>query len=278
MKMKIVRRLAYMGLLSMAVGCSDNGEDAVEVSESEDDDSDEDEEESGESDDAESDDDSDDDDTESEDDEAEDDDSDDDDTESDDDEAADDDTESEDDEAEDDEAEDDEAESDDDTAETGDSPIDVAAACIAEDEDNECPDLIACVVEECSDDFNECFETGGACEDVLTCVEAADFSCDADCEASEACDECITDSVGACAFTSCGSELLACNTGSTDDPTPDEEEEAGSDSACAQLEACCDSLSGDEQATCNQAVDAATGPTAEIACGLALGLFSSLCG
>jgi hypothetical protein len=116
------------------------------------------------------------------------------------------------------------------------------------------------------DEYKQCFGDsfmsgtfGGPCKTYMECVSGCncDAACQQGCTLDATCQDCMTNTLTACATSKCSTELQQCSgtggggtggggTGGT-----------GSGSAtCADLSACCSSLSGTDQSTCQQQYDA----------------------
>src|SRR5690606_28104495 len=80
---------------------------------------------------------------------------------------------------------------------------------------------------------------------------SAKDQCDNDCSPDQACLNCLTTTIGGCVSSKCSAELSECSGG-----TPaDIDIEALGSATCADLEACCNSLSDDQQASCTMQLE-----------------------
>lgn len=111
-----------------------------------------------------------------------------------------------------------------------------------------------CVVQTCDAEYEQCFgadyangNVGGACGDLLTCAMACqdcDQACLQDCSNQHftgTCKDCIIGPIATCAVSAITSGTCALPCGPT----------TGTGGACEKLQACCGSLTGDDQTNCN---------------------------
>lgn len=115
---------------------------------------------------------------------------------------------------------------------------------------------------------------GGACEAFMTCTADAPDPCMNDCTPDATCTECML-TLGQCVAGACSAELQECAGGAT--PAPSGSIGLGS-GTCEDLEACCASLSGDEQTSCTQQFDSLQAG-GDLACSAGLSIYqaSGLC-
>lgn len=157
------------------------------------------------------------------------------------------------------------------------TPMQVAAgACNMTAGDAGCTGLVeyqACVAMSCKATYETCLGknyqsgdySGSVCEAYARCnTEAAD-PCNADCTIDEACQTCFAD------FSNCATQcvsLLDCG-GLTTFPDAGD---IGGGKTCADLDACCASLSGDTKASCEMYADQIR-PSGDMFCGAAVPAF-----
>ncbi|MCK6535837.1 MAG: hypothetical protein L6Q84_22950 [Polyangiaceae bacterium] len=120
---------------------------------------------------------------------------------------------------------------------------------------NTCKEYTDCAQAKCDTEYQECLGagyksgsfSGGKCETYMNCVTACncDTTCTSKCTMDSACQGCMTGTLASCTSSKCSAELQQCaGTGG-----------AGSGGAsgggtCADLEACCNKLSGSDQTNC----------------------------
>lgn len=147
-----------------------------------------------------------------------------------------------------------------------------AGACEQGESDPDCDiqPYVDCMLDACSTQYETCLGanymagdfSGGACEGFMECVNDAPNQCDHDCTQDQACESCFS-TLGSCALSNCASELSAC-TGGVD---------LGGDvgaiggATCADLEACCASMSGEDAANCESGLEMVR-PAGDIGCGV----------
>jgi len=156
---------------------------------------------------------------------------------------------------------------------------------------DECTDYNECAQRECGSEYAECMGddfasgdfSGGTCESMFECLQGCtsgdtcDFNCAGDCfgEASNPCTDCLL-AAGACGEEACADEYEACNadpstttTGTTTAGTT-----GGGGGTCEDLEACCNSLDGDEQAGCLDGLEASEA-SGDQACDIILQIYQA---
>lgn len=120
---------------------------------------------------------------------------------------------------------------------------------------NTCKEYTDCAQAKCDTEYQECLGagyksgsfSGGKCETYMNCVTACncDTTCTSKCTMDSTCQGCMTGTLASCTTSNCSAELQKCaGTGG-----------AGSGGAsgggtCADLEACCNKLSGSDQTNC----------------------------
>lgn len=120
---------------------------------------------------------------------------------------------------------------------------------------NDCPDYTNCEQTKCDSAYQDCLGagyktgsfTGGKCETYMKCVTACncDTNCTKNCTMDSACQGCMTGPLQTCVTSNCSAELQKCaGTGGSGSGG------ASGGGTCADLESCCNKLSGSDQTNC----------------------------
>jgi hypothetical protein len=132
---------------------------------------------------------------------------------------------------------------------------------------DDCPAYVECATTQCATQYDECLGagweagnfSGGKCETFMECAAACDCedtSCGTECfnNAGADCTNCLTSTVGACVATHCLDEATSCGSGGTGG-TGSGGTASMSTKTCADLQACCNSLSGTDKTDCQTLYD-----------------------
>lgn len=125
---------------------------------------------------------------------------------------------------------------------------------------DDCPEYVSCAENKCKAEYKQCLGdnfmsadfSGSPCESYMTCVLGCDCdqSCLSNCYANMPadCKNCMTGPLTSCVSSNCSAELQQCaGTGGTGG--------SSSGGTCADLAACCSSLSGSDQTQCQSTYD-----------------------
>jgi hypothetical protein len=149
-------------------------------------------------------------------------------------------------------------------------------------QDSDCDAYVECATNHCQAEYQQClgedYESGdfssGTCESFISCSLDADDPCENSCSPDQACISCFI-TLGQCVSAACSAELQECGGGSASQTQPSG---AGSvefgDATCEDLKACCDSLSGTDQADCNQQY-MALATAGDIGCAASLSIYQA---
>lgn len=134
-----------------------------------------------------------------------------------------------------------------------------------------------CVETQCASNYEACLGSGyksgsigGRCEEFMNCALNSPDPCKAtDCAPSDDCAACMFEIASCVLSSSC--ELPSCATGG-EQPSPGDVP-GGTGGGCAALMACCNSLSGDDQSTCQSSLDGSMG--LDIVCDATLSIYQA---
>ena len=161
-----------------------------------------------------------------------------------------------------------------------------------DDTSEECTAYRDCSLNECESEFEECMGpnvasgdySGGVCEAYFDCAadcqsgNQCDIQCLGDCLAeSEDCETCLTAS-SACASEACPDDYEACqeNQGTSTSVSSTGSTTGGGGGTCMDLEACCNSLEGDDQTECFDGLDGIEqGGGGDAICGALLSVYQA---
>ncbi len=121
---------------------------------------------------------------------------------------------------------------------------------------NDCPAYTNCAQSKCDAEYKDClgasYKTGsfagGKCETYMNCVVACncDTTCTQKCQMDATCQTCMTTTLSGCVTSQCSAELQQCaGTGGATGTGG-----ASGGGTCADLAACCASLSGNDKTNC----------------------------
>lgn len=143
---------------------------------------------------------------------------------------------------------------------------------------NDCPAYVDCAEAKCMAEYKQCLGDsfmsgtfGGPCKTYMECVSGCncDATCQQGCTLDQACQDCFTGPLTSCLTSNCSAELQQCaGTGGSGTGG------GGGGATCADLAACCASLSGADQTTCQQQYDAVKAG-GDAACGAVIGAYTS---
>ena len=128
---------------------------------------------------------------------------------------------------------------------------------------NDCPEYTNCAQAKCDSAYQECLGSGyktgsyagGKCETYMKCVTACncDTTCTSKCTMDSTCQGCMTGTLASCTTSNCSAELQKCaGTGGAGSGGAGAGGASGG-GTCADLQACCNKLSGSDKTTCDSA-------------------------
>lgn len=128
------------------------------------------------------------------------------------------------------------------------------------EESGDCDAYVECAQEQCQSEYEMCLGSGyrsgnfsgAVCETFIECSISADDQCENDCPLDQACQNCFVSTLGSCVSSKCSAELSECSGGANTNVDLD----GVGTATCADLEACCGSMSGSDASTCQMQLDA----------------------